>query len=223
MTPRDPVIELNLALGYERLGRSTDAESQFRRAMADAPLYSPAYSSYSQWLLARSRPPEAVVMATKAVALDPYDLAARRTLMDVAAQSHDWVKLKQFADETLRLVPGDPDAQRSLGVVQTVMDQVPVAEAQATKEPTVNNYLALSVIYFNAQKYEDCIKAAQKALKVNPNQAEAYANMASAYHTLGKLDETIAALREEIRLNPNLPSAQRNLEITLAEKEKSGH
>jgi len=95
----------------------------------------------------------------------------------------------------------------------------------AKAEPTVNNYLALSVQYFQAQRYQDCIDAAREALKVNPNQAEAYANMAAAYHTMGNhLDETIAALREEVRINPKLPNAQSNLEIELAvKKERSGH
>jgi tetratricopeptide (TPR) repeat protein len=223
VTPHDPVIEINLALAYGRLSRSADAEGQFRRAIADGPSYSPAYSSYGQWLLAQNRLQDALEMASKAITLDPYDLTGRGAVMDLLAQAHEWAKLKQFATETLRLLPDDPDGQRSLQVAQTGLDQVPKAETQATKEPTVNNYLALSVLYYQAQRYEDCIKAAREALKVNPNQAEAYANMASAYHAMGKLDETIAALREEVRLNPNLPSAKNNLEIELAVKAKSGH
>jgi tetratricopeptide (TPR) repeat protein len=223
VTPHDPVIEINLGLGYARVGRLGEAEGEFRRAMGDAPSWSPAYSSYGQWLLDQSRAPEATTMASKAVALDPYDLTARRTLMDTMAQAHEWAKLKQFANETLRLLPYDPDGQRSLNVAQTGLDQVVKAETVAKAEPTVNNYLALSVQYFQTRRYEDCITAAREALKVNPNQAEAYANIAAAYHTLGKLDETIAALQEEVRLNPNLRSAKSNLEIELAvKKERSG-
>jgi tetratricopeptide (TPR) repeat protein len=218
VTPHDPAIEINLALGYERVGRLRETEGQFRRAVGDAPSWSPAYSSYGQWLLNRSRAPEALAMASKAVALDPYDLTGRRTLMDVMAQGHEWAKLEQFANETLRLLPFDPDGQRSLQVAQIGLDQVVKAETAARTEPTVNNYLALSVQYFQTQRYEDCIKAAREALKVNPNQAEAYANIAAAYHTMGKLDETIAALQEEVRLNPNLPTAKSNLEIELAVK-----
>ena len=163
-------------------------------------------------------------MASKAIAFDPYDLAGRRTLMDIMANGHEWVKLKQFANETLRLLPYDPDGQRSLDVAQTGLDQVVKAETVARTEPTVNNYLALSVQYFQIQRYQDCIQAAREALKVNPNQAEAYANIAAAYHTMGNLDQTIAALQQEVRLNPNLQSAKSNLEIELAVKrERSRH
>jgi protein O-mannosyl-transferase len=220
VTPRDPLIDIYLALAYERVSRSAEAEGQFRRAMADGPSWSPAYASYAQWLLNKSRTPEALAMASKAIALDPYDLTGRRALMDAMAQGHEWAKLKQFANETLRLLPYDPDGQRSLQVAQTGLDQVVRAETVAKTEPTVNNYLALSVQYYQTQRYEDCIKAAREALKVNPNQAEAYANLAAAYHTLGNLDETIAALQEEVRLNPNLPSAKSNLEIELAVKKQ---
>jgi tetratricopeptide (TPR) repeat protein len=224
VTAHDPVIEINLAHSYEHVSRSTEAEGQFRHAMGDAPFYSPAYSSYAQWLLNRSRAPEALTIASKAVALDAYDLAGRRTLMDIMAQRHEWAKLTQFANETLHLLPYDPDAQRSLQVAQTGLDQVVKAETVAKSEPSVNNYLALSVQYFQVQRYQDCIDAARKALKVNPNQAEAYANIAAAYHTLGNLDETIAALQEEVRLNPNLPSGKSNLEVELAAKKaRSGH
>ena len=40
--------------------------------------------------------------------------------------------------------------------------------------------------YYENQRYEDCIRAAREALKINPNLAEAYANIATAYHTMGK-------------------------------------
>ena len=218
--PRDPLIEINLAQAYERVSRSAEAENQFRRAMADGPSWSPSYSSYAQWLLSLSRNPEALAMASKAIKLDPYDIAGRRTVMDIMAQAHEWTKLQQFADETLRLLPYDQDGQRSLQVAQTGLEQLAKAETVAKTEPTVNNYLALSVQYYQTQRYQDCINAAREALKINPNQAEAYANIASAYHTLGNLDETIAALQEEVRLNPNLPSAKTNLDIELTVKKQ---
>ncbi len=106
-------------------------------------------------------------------------------------------------------------------MAQTGLDQIAKAETAAKTEPTVDNYLALSVEYCQARRYDDCIKAAHEALHINPDQAEAYANLASAYHSLGNVDETIAALQEEIRLNPNLPSAKSNLEAELALKAKS--
>jgi tetratricopeptide (TPR) repeat protein len=141
--------------------------------------------------------------------------------MDIMAQGHEWTRLRQFADETLRLLPYDADGRRSLLLAQTGLEQLASAETTARSEPTVDHYLALSVLYFDSQRYQDCITASLGALKINPEQAEAYSNMAAAYHAMGKLDETISALRQAVRYNPDLPSAKSNLEVALAVKEKS--
>lgn len=216
-TPRDPLIEINLAKILERNGRSAEAETEFRSAIADGPSWSRGYAAYGEWLLAKSRTDEAQKMAKRALDLDSYDNTARRTLMDVFAQNHQWEQLRQFAADTLKREPGDPDGERSLEVAQSGLDHIDKTALAAKYEPTVDNYLALSVEFFNSQRYQECIDAAKQALKINPNQAEAYANLATAYHTLGKLDESLAALRQEIRLNPNLPNAKSNLEVVMAE------
>jgi protein O-mannosyl-transferase len=223
VTPHDPLIEINLARGYGRLSQPIEAEAAFKRALADGPSWSPSWSSYGEWLLAQSRPGEAKEMASKSIALDAWDFTGRRTLMDLMAQRHEWTALRQFARETLRLSPDDPDGQSSLLVAQAGIDEIGKAETSATAQPSVDKYLNLSVLYYQTQRYEDCIKAAREALRINPNLGEAYANIASAYHKLGKLDETIAALQEEVRINPNLRSAKKNLAIELALKEKSAH
>lgn len=224
LAPHDPVVEIGLAQAYIRLGQKSDAENTFRKATKDDPSFSPAWSSFAQWLLSESRPVEASEMAAKALALDPYDLAGRKTTMDAMAQQNQWKKLKQFASDTLRLLPYSADAQRSIEVAQTGVDQVKKAEKQAETQPTVDHYLALSVLYFQSEQYDDCINAARAALKLNPDLGEAWSNIASAYHAEGKLDDTIAALREEVRINPDLPSAKSNLAFELAAKEAgAGH
>lgn len=218
ITRGDPMIEIHLARADERFSQSKEAEAQFRQATEDGPSYSPAFSSYAQWLQAHSREREAGEMAERALALDAYDVAARRILLDLAADAHSWKKLDDLAKETLKVFPDDPDGQRSALVAQTGLDQIGKAETDAKDKPTVDHYLELSVLYYQTQRYAECIDAAREALKINPNQAEAWANIAAAYHTLGNLDETIAALREEVRLNPDLRSAKSNLEIELDAK-----
>jgi tetratricopeptide (TPR) repeat protein len=223
ISPQDAVIEINLARAYNAVSRAPDAEATFRKAIADAPAYSPAYSSFARWLAAQERLGEGLDMASKAVKLDPYDVIGRRTMLEVLAQQHNWLDLKQVATDALVLYPDDDGMKASIQVADTGINAVSVAKITAIKEPTVNHLLALSVHYYEVRRYEDCIQSAREALKINPDLGEAYANIATAYHTMGKLDETIAALREEIRINPNLHSATHNLEVVLAEKAGTGH
>jgi tetratricopeptide (TPR) repeat protein len=222
VSPHDPTIEISLAVALARLSRTSEADGMFRQATSDGSSYSPAYSAYGQWLFSQTRISEARGMASKAIALDPYDVAGRRTMMDIMAEGHEWTRLRQFADETLRLLPYDVDGQRSLLVANTGLEKLANAETKAQSEPTVDHYLALSVLYYDSQRYEDSINASMGALKINPEQAEAYSNMAAAYHAMGKLDETISALRQAVRYKPDLRSAKSNLQVELAGKEKSG-
>jgi protein O-mannosyl-transferase len=223
ISPHDAIIGINLARAYNTASRPKDAETNFRQAIADAPAYSPAYSAFGRWLTAQERLAEGLDMATRAVKLDPYDVIGRRTMLEVLAQQHNWLDLKQVATEALALYPDDEGMKASIQVADTGINSVIVAKAAAAKEPTVNHLLALSVHYYEVRQYEESIRSAREALKINPDLGEAYANIATAYHTMGKLDETIAALREEIRINPNLRSATHNLDVVLAEKARTGH
>jgi tetratricopeptide (TPR) repeat protein len=223
ISPRDAIVEINLARAYNTVSRPQEAEAGFRRALADAPAYSPVYSSFGRWLTSQGRLGEGLDMANKAVKLDPYDLTGRRTILEVLAQQHNWLDLKQVAGDALVLYPDDDGMKASIQVAETGIKSVATAKLEALKEPSVDHLLALSVHYYEVRQYENCIQSARDALKINPDLGEAYANIATAYHTMGRLDETIAALREEVRINPNLRSASHNLQVVLAEKARTGH
>lgn len=218
ISPRDAVIEISLGRAYNALSRQAEAEGHFRKAIAYAPSYSPAYSYFARWLAAQERLGEGLEMADKAVKLDPYDVIGRRAMLEVLAQQHNWLDLKRVATEALVLYPDDDTMQSSVQVAETGINAVGVAKLAALKEPSVDHFLDLSVHYYEVRQYENCIQAAREALKINPDLGEAYANIATAYHTMGNLDQTIAALQEEIRINPNLRAATHNLQIALAEK-----
>ncbi len=218
LLPRDASLEVHLAQLAASAGRDAEVESHFRRAIAFDPSYSPAYSYYSQWLLGRQRSAEAFDNALKAAKLDPRDLVARHTLMDVYADRSDWASLQRIANESLRLDPNDPDGQRGLRVSETGLDEVRRIEKAVKANPTPDNYLSLSVVYFRNARYEDSIAAAREALKLHPDLPEAYFNMASVYHVMGKDDETIAALREVLRIRPDFQMARSNLNYELAKK-----
>jgi tetratricopeptide (TPR) repeat protein len=218
LLPRDASLEVHLAQLAASEGRDAEVENHYRRAIAFDPSYPPAYSYYSQWLLSRQRSAEAFDTALKAAKLDPRDLVARHTLMDVYADRSDWTSLLRVANESLRLDPNDPDGLRGLRVAQTGVDEVRRIEKAVQLNPTPDNYLSLSVVYFRNARYEDSIAAARKALTLRPDLPEAYFNIASVYHVMGKDDDAIAALRETLRIRPDFQMAKSNLDYELAKK-----
>ena len=216
-TPQDASIELTLARTATRLGREDETEAHYKRILAIQPAWASGYALYAEWLLRQLRIPEAIDNANKAIALQPDELDARRTLTDIYLERHDWDKVTQLAGDTLRFYPFDEDGTRAMSVAGIAMDEIKQEESRAASLGR-NGYLALSVTYFKNQRYEDCIRAAREALKLDPNTGEAWANIATAYHAMGKLDESVDALKEAVRLSPDLVQAKIHLTAELEEQ-----
>jgi tetratricopeptide (TPR) repeat protein len=86
----------------------------------------------------------------------------------------------------------------------------------------VDVYLKLSSLYFQSQRYEESIQAAQAALRLRPDVAGAYANIAAGLHALGRDDEAVTALREVVRLRPDLTFAKTDMQVLPEQKAGAG-
>jgi tetratricopeptide (TPR) repeat protein len=88
----------------------------------------------------------------------------------------------------------------------------------AIKQKSVNlsvkatNYGYLADGYLSLGKAEKASVYYEKALILNPNNANFYNNLSIAYFQLGLWDKAIFASQEGLRLNPNLDSAKNVLE-----------
>jgi Flp pilus assembly protein TadD len=76
---------------------------------------------------------------------------------------------------------------------------------------TPEDLLNLSLEYYRAERFQDCIQAARQALRLNPNYAEAYNNIAAAYNSLGQYDDGIHAAQQAVCLKPDFTLARNNL------------
>jgi tetratricopeptide (TPR) repeat protein len=208
--------ELDLARAFDLLNKDKEAETHFRRALDSDPNYGPAWSGYSQWLMIRQRASEAYKAALRAMQISPWNTEAQHTLLQYYSAASDWTNLKKTAETVLRVDPTDADGRRSLAVAQMAFDAVKTAEEKAKSDPSADDFLALSVKYYQMRRFEDSIGACRDALKVRPELGEAYSNMAAAYYALGKTDEAIKALREAIRVRPDLTVAKQNLDFLLS-------
>lgn len=90
----------------------------------------------------------------------------------------------------------------------------------ALEQPTAENYLNLSLMYFNQKKYLECVKACKKALAIKPDYDLAYNNMCAAYNQLGDWDNAILAGEKGLKINPDNRLLKGNLETAYREKNK---
>jgi protein O-mannosyl-transferase len=78
-------------------------------------------------------------------------------------------------------------------------------------ETKAHEYLNRSLLYHQAGQYWRCIGAAQEALRLQPDYAEAYNNIAAAYESMGMWEEARDAARKALRIRPDFELARNNL------------
>ncbi len=222
-TPNYPTLEINTGIADGVLNRPQDAEAHFRRAIALAPDDAQTHFYYGRWLKSQGRVVECIREEKLAIAKNPAWVDPRYLLMQAYLEQGQWSALKELAEETLVLAPGDPTAQRYLAASESGFDEVAKAEKLADSQPTPENYLSLSLLYHRTGRYQDCIAAAKKALQLNPNYPEAYNNIAAAYEDLHQWDQAIEAAQAALRLKPDYQLAKNNLAYSLAQKKLSAH
>ncbi len=96
--------------------------------------------------------------------------------------------------------------------------QIELMEKAVKNDSSAENYLNLSLAYYNNERYLDCVNAAETALKIKPDYDLAYNNICSAYNMLHEWDKAIAAGNKALELNPDNERAKNNLKVSLAGK-----
>jgi tetratricopeptide (TPR) repeat protein len=138
-------------------------------------------------------------------------LQSRYGLLAIYSAQQDRAKLQKTADDIFRIVPNDAIATRYLKSAPAVTNELARLEQLVRSTPTPEGYLNLSMLYYQNRRYEDSLAAAQAALKLRPEYAEAWNNMAAAYQSLRHWDEAIQAAQQALRINPNYQLAKNNL------------
>lgn len=83
-----------------------------------------------------------------------------------------------------------------------------------TKNPTLENYINLSLLYYNFGCYQKCVAASTNALLYDANSDIAYNNICSAYNMLEKWELAIEAGEKGLKLNPENQLLKNNLLIS---------
>ena len=209
-TPNYPVLYINLGIVEGALQHDVEAEGYFAKVLELAPDEAEGYFFYGRWLSERRRWPEAVSKLRSAIAKNPDRLDAWYLLMNIQQSLANWQAVAADASALLQRFPGDETATRFL--------------AQATTQPppasptTAEDFLDVSLQLHQAGNFLGCIEAAQSALKLRPDYAEAYNNISAAYAAMKKWDAAIEAARQAIRLWPDFQLARNNLDWAESQK-----
>jgi tetratricopeptide (TPR) repeat protein len=216
LTPDYSLLEINLGIVKGALGRPADAESHFQRALTLAPNHPASHHYYGRWLLEQRRYADAVPRLERAVQLSPGDQAARALLMKAHFDQQNWSALRSLVSEALRLDAADTVAADYQKRIAALDQQIAVAEKAAAGPEAL---VELSLLYYRAGRFADCVRAAGDAVRLRPGYAAAYNNLTAGYNAMQRWDDAIAAGREAVRLDPSSQLAHNNLAWALASKQ----
>ena len=176
-------LHINIGILKNAQGNVKDAEPYFLNALRFDPTNAEGYRFYARFLLEKGRVDEAKAMIAKGLEFSPNHTA----LLAMKANT-----------QKMGLTPEEKLANQL---------------EMATNEPSVNNYLNLSLQYFNMGRYDDCIETCKKVLELDPNNVLAYNNICISNVRLGNKDDAINACEKAIEINPNYNLAKNNLKL----------
>ncbi len=188
-------IYINLGVLYNAQGKTAEAESNFKYGM-QLNAYNPnAYFYYSNMLKINGRISEAIAMVDKGLNLSPKHPA----LVNLHAE-----------------LTTNPAYNAS------IKNKTELLENLCKTNPTPENYINLSLEYYNQGKFLDCVHAAEESLKLRPNYDLAYNNICSAYNNLHDWDKAIEAGKKAVEANPQNQLAKNNLQAAIDAKKSEG-
>jgi tetratricopeptide (TPR) repeat protein len=196
--PNYPYLWVNVAILRNAMGFPQEAEPYFKKALELNNKLPETFYYYSQFLLNQSRFTDAAKIITDGLAISP----AHTQLLE----------LKTIADNALA---------KNLVSADSTKSELDKAIIKASNYPSHDNYINLSLQYYLAQDYKNCIIAAEEALKLNPKSDAAYNNICSAYNMLKDWDNAIIAGQKGLAINPNNQLLKNNLNVSLEEKNKT--
>jgi tetratricopeptide (TPR) repeat protein len=211
VNPNNNAAHINLGTVYERMKRFPEAEREYQDAFKRDPNNRQLKLNFASLAMAQGNTQRALTIYDDLLATSPNDsalLEAKATLL--AKQGQGGAALEQY--KRLLATSSDPDS-----VIEAMLKTAegnPRAQAEtwqtiaAARPQDAKTQYDAGLVFHQQQQYDSAIRYYQAATRLNPNFAEAYANLGSAYSATNKPKEAQAALAKALSLNPNLKEAQ---------------
>ncbi len=206
----------NLGNALFALERWPDAVGAYRRAVAEAPGDSTAYSNLAAACMKQCDAKDAFAGLSRGCQLDPLSAAIRKNLGNAAdlMGRPDWATLA--FSQAAALDPGYAEPYYALGNVYARFDRQREAAAcfrvsvllLPTHVRARSNWgIALQAL----DRTDEAIGQYRLAVALRPDLAYPYSNLGAALDAVGRTDDALPCLNQAIRLIPHFAEAHANL------------
>jgi Tfp pilus assembly protein PilF len=168
-----------------------EASIQLKKCLELNPNFDQAMVGLGRALINQNNPEEAKSWVEKALKYNPKNYRAWYELAFIQSKSDKTAALAAY-EKTVSIQPNFALARRDFGMFQyqqknyadAVQQLSKAAELGMDKDPELYNFLGIS--YSLTKRLPQAVESYQKALKVDPNLAEAHLNLGLAYEQMGR-------------------------------------
>lgn len=210
LSPKDP--EPHLAAGplFEKQNRFSDAEQEYKQALALDPTSADALTGLSNIYMRGHRYADAEESLRKLVALQPQNPAAHIQLGRMLAADGQLDASIVELQNALKLAPENPGVQRDVADVYTLAKKYPEAEAAyrallAANKNDADLRLGLGQALLKQRKFPEAQQELMTAIQLKPDLGPAYGDLAVAASENKNYELAIKALDVRSRLLPEIP------------------
>jgi tetratricopeptide (TPR) repeat protein len=210
LLPKDVEPHLSAGLLLEKQNKFSDAEQEYRKALAIDPASSEATIGLANIYMRGRRFPDAEAELRKIVAAHPEQAGAHVQLGRVlAAQEKNDAAIAEL-QEALKRTPADTALQRDLADLYSSAGKNDQAEAAyrtlANAHPDdAELHHSLGVSLLKQKKFADAQKEFLQTVKLRPGFAAAYGDLAFAASSNNDYGLALKALDERAKLQPDIP------------------
>jgi len=156
---------------------------------------------------------EAFAIARQAVSIDPDDALSHVVsgLVEGSA-ANDMQAAARAYEKALRINPNFAMAHGFMGGNQAILGDFEAARTHldqawrlSPRDPSAGIWQILyNIGLFGAGRYDDVVRGADEAIRINPDFAGLYRQRAAALVMLGRIDEAREDIKQVLRLDPNI-------------------
>ena len=213
--PKYSYLHTNMGICYNAMGNTKMAEYHFGKAIEYGYYAHKTHYYYSRYLMEHKRYKEAIEQLNLSLNAAPEYIFSMHELMKVYIALDDWDNLEEIAARSLALYPKDIYSNYCMEIAKGRMTKLDMARNLSKTNPSEDNFINLSLEYYNAEKYDSSAWAATQTLEINDSNELAYNNICAAYNMIEKYKLAIEAGEKAVTLNPENQLAKNNLNLAL--------
>ncbi|GGH66060.1 tetratricopeptide repeat protein [Phaeocystidibacter marisrubri] len=212
LSPDKSDAPINLAVLYEQMGNSLDADEQLEIALQREPENEQVLEKATIIKLRRNKLEDALRYSAKAIELYPESVELYILRSQVLARNGQ-------VEEAIDLLEEQPQTnavQKLIGQLQQLQRSTP-SQGASRERNAAKMFMDQGVQAAKSGNYDLALENFDKAIQADPTMYEAYANRGSFYARVGETAEAEANFLQAVKINPGAFTVHAMLGLLYAE------